>query len=198
VGDHPRNVFFLTYDAFGVLPPISRLTPEMANYHFLSGFTSKVAGTEVGIDEPRPTFSTCFGAAFMPLHPTRYATMLAERLSWHETDCWLVNTGWTGGPYGVGHRMSIEMTRSLIEAALEGSLATSGFTPHPIFKVLVPHECACAGRETLDPRATWTDKDEYDATARKLAEMFRANFEQYAEYASPEVRAAGPDPEGAK
>jgi phosphoenolpyruvate carboxykinase (ATP) len=198
VGDHPRNVFFLTYDAFGVLPPISRLTPEMANYHFLSGFTSKVAGTEVGIDEPRPTFSTCFGAAFMPLHPTRYATMLAERLSWHETDCWLVNTGWTGGPYGVGHRMSIEMTRSLIEAALEGSLAKSGFTPHPIFKVLVPHACACAGRETLDPRATWIDKDEYDATARRLAEMFRANFEQYAEYASPEVRAAGPDPDGAE
>ena len=102
VGDHPRNVFFLTYDAFGVLPPISKLTPEMANYHFLSGFTSKVAGTEVGVDEPRPTFSACFGAAFMPLHPSRYATMLAERLTWHETDCWLVNTGWTGGPYGVG------------------------------------------------------------------------------------------------
>ena len=102
VGDHPRNVFFLTCDAFGVLPPISRLTPEMASYHFLSGFTSKVAGTEVGVDEPRPTFSACFGAPFMPLHPSRYANMLAERLTWHETDCWLVNTGWTGGPYGVG------------------------------------------------------------------------------------------------
>jgi phosphoenolpyruvate carboxykinase (ATP) len=196
VGDHPRNVFFLTYDAFGVLPPISRLTPEMANYHFLSGFTSKVAGTEVGIDEPRPTFSTCFGAAFMPLHPTRYSNMLAERLSWHETDCWMVNTGYTGGPYGVGHRMSIDLTRGLIGAALDGSLAKSGFTPHPVFKVDVPHECACAGGDVLDPRASWADKEAYDASARKLAEMFRANFEQYAEHAPAEVLAAGPDPDG--
>ena len=193
VGDHPRNVFFLTCDAFGVLPPISRLTPEMANYHFLSGFTSKVAGTEVGVDEPRPTFSTCFGAAFMPLHPSRYSTMLAERLSWHETDCWLVNTGWTGGPYGVGRRMSIELTRGLIGAALDGSLARSGFTPHPAFKVLVPHECSCAGADVLDPRAAWADKDAYDTSARKLAGMFRENFEQYAAYVSPEVLAAGPD-----
>ncbi|MDR3687496.1 MAG: phosphoenolpyruvate carboxykinase (ATP) [Coriobacteriia bacterium] len=197
VGDHPRNVFFLTYDAFGVLPPISRLTPEMANYHFLSGFTSKVAGTEVGVDEPRPTFSTCFGAAFMPLHPTRYSNMLAERLSWHEADCWLVNTGWTGGAYGVGHRMSIELTRGLIGAALDGSLARSGFTPHPIFKVLVPHECRCAPGNVLDPRAGWADKDAYDATARKLATMFNDNFAQYAEHATAEVEAAGPDPAGA-
>jgi len=196
VGDHPRNVFFLTYDAFGVLPPISRLTPEMANYHFLSGFTSKVAGTEVGVDEPRPTFSTCFGAAFMPLHPTRYANMLAERLSWHEADCWLVNTGWTGGPYGVGHRMSIELTRGLIGAALDGSLAQSGFTPHPIFKVLVPHECRCASGNVLDPRAGWADKDAYDASARMLAAMFAENFAQYAKHVTPEVLAAGPDPEG--
>ena len=195
MGDHPRNVFFLTYDAFGVLPPISRLTPEMANYHFLSGFTSKVAGTEVGIEEPRPTFSTCFGAAFMPLHPSRYAKMLAERLTWHETDCWLVNTGLAGGPYGTGERMSIELTRELIEAALDGSLARSGFTPHPIFKVLVPHECACASADVLDPRAAWADKDAYDATARQLAGMFRDNFEQYAEHVTPEVLAAGPDPD---
>ena len=196
VGDHPRNVFFLTCDTFGVLPPISKLTPEMASYHFLSGFTSKVAGTEVGVDEPRPTFSTCFGAPFMPLHPSRYATMLAERLSWHETDCWLVNTGWTGGPYGVGHRMSIELTRALIGAALDGSLAQSGFSAHPIFKVLVPHACAVAGADVLDPRATWGDAGAYDATARRLAGMFRDNFEQYAEYVSAEVLAAGPDPDG--
>ena len=194
VGDHPRNVFFLTYDAFGVLPPISRLTPEMASYHFLSGFTSKVAGTEVGIEEPRPTFSPCFGAAFMPLHPSRYATMLAERLTWHEADCWLVNTGLRGGPYGVGERMSIELTRELIDAALDGSLAESGFTAHPVFKVLVPHECGSAGPEVLDPRASWPDKDAYDLAAGKLATMFRDNFEQYAAHVSEEVRAAGPDP----
>ena len=197
VGDHPRNVFFLTFDAFGVLPPISRLTPEMANYHFLSGFTSKVAGTEVGIDEPRPTFSACFGAAFMPLHPTRYANMLAERLSWHEADCWLVNTGWSGGSFGTGTRMSIELTRALIGAALDGSLARSGFTPHPIFKVLVPHECACAGPDLLDPRSAWADPVAYDQTARTLAGMFRDNFEQYAPHVTPEVLAVGPDPDAA-
>ncbi len=197
VGDHPRNVFFLTYDAFGVLPPISKLTPEMANYHFLSGFTSKVAGTEVGVNEPRPTFSTCFGAAFMPLHPSRYSTMLAERLTWHETDCWLVNTGFTGGPFGTGHRMSIELTRGLIGAALDGSLAKSGFTPHPVFKILVPHECNCAGVEVLDPRRSWADKAAYDQTANNLADMFRENFERYAEYVTPEVLEAGPEPQTA-
>ncbi|MBN1193422.1 MAG: phosphoenolpyruvate carboxykinase (ATP) [Coriobacteriia bacterium] len=195
VGDHPRNVFFLTCDAYGVLPPISKLTPEMANYHFLSGFTSKVAGTEAGITEPQPTFSACFGEPFMPLPATRYATMLAERLSLHETHCWLVNTGWTGGPYGTGHRMSIELTRGLIAAALDGSLATTEFTPHPIFKVLVPRECRCAAADTLDPRATWTDGAAYDATARKLAGMFAENFKKYASQASPEVVAAGPDPD---
>ncbi|HEX9092364.1 MAG TPA: phosphoenolpyruvate carboxykinase (ATP) [Coriobacteriia bacterium] len=197
VGDHPRNVFFLTCDAFGVLPPIARLTPEMASYHFLSGFTSKVAGTEVGIDEPRPTFSACFGAPFLPLHASRYATMLAERLSWHETDCWLVNTGWTGGAHGVGHRMSIELTRGLLDAALDGSLARSGFTPHPVLKVLVPHECHCAASDALDPRATWADGGAYDASVRRLATMFRDNFAQYAPHVSPEVLAAGPDPDAA-
>ncbi len=195
VGDHPRNVVFLTYDAFGVLPPIAKLTPEMAYYHFLSGFTSKVAGTEVGVREPRPTFSTCFGAAFMPLHASRYATMLTERLRRHEAECWLVNTGWTGGPYGVGHRMSIQVTRALLGAALDGSLAKSGFTPHPVLKVLVPRECHCAGADVLDPRATWSDGSAYDESARKLAEMFVRNFDQYAPHVSPEVLAAGPDPE---
>jgi phosphoenolpyruvate carboxykinase (ATP) len=198
VGDHPRNVFFLTCDAFGVLPPISKLTPAMASYHFLSGFTSKVAGTEVGIDEPRPTFSACFGAPFLPLAPQRYAEMLAERLSWHETDCWLVNTGWTGGPHGVGHRMSIDITRGLLDAALSGSLAQSGFEPHPVFKVLVPQSCAACASEVLDPRATWADKDAYDDAARTLAGMFRENFAQYEGDVSPEVAAAGPDPDVAR
>ena len=193
VGNHPRNVFLLTCDAYGVLPPIAKLTPAMASYHFLSGFTSKVAGTEVGIDEPRPTFSTCYGAPFMPLHPDRYASMLAERLAWHEADCWLVNTGWTGGPYGTGHRMSIDLTRGLLTAALDGALAEGGFTTHPVFKVLVPDRCDCAAEGELDPRATWADKDAYDATARKLAGMFAGNFAQYRDTVTPEVLAAGPD-----
>lgn len=193
VGDHPRNVFFLTCDAFGVLPPIARLTPEMASYHFLSGFTSKVAGTEVGIVEPRPTFSACFGAPFMPLHPSRYASMLAERLRQHETDCWLVNTGWMGGSYGVGNRMSIGLTRSLISAALNGSLAACQFTPHPIFKVLVPHACPGVAADVLDPRENWANKDEYDEVSRKLARMFAQNFERYANDVTPEVLAVGPE-----
>jgi phosphoenolpyruvate carboxykinase (ATP) len=130
----------------------------------------------------------------MPLHPSRYATMLAERLSWHEADCWMVNTGWVGGPYGVGQRMSIELTRALIGAALDGSLARSGFTAHPVFKVLVPHKCACASADVLDPRAGWADGAAYDASARKLAAMFAENFEQYAAHVSPEVLDAGPDP----
>ena len=197
VADHPRNVFFLTCDAFGVLPPISRLTPAMASYHFLSGFTSKVAGTEAGVSEPQPTFSACFGSPFMPLPATRYADMLAERLTWHETDCWLVNTGWSGGGFGVGERMSIGLTRKLLAAALDGSLAGAGFTPHPVFKVLVPQSCDGLPCEVLDPRASWADKDAYDATARKLAGMFRENFKQYEECCSAEVLAAGPDAENA-
>ena len=193
VGDHPRNVFFLACDAFGVLPPISKLTPEMGSYHYLSGFTSKVAGTEVGVDEPRPTFSACFGSPFLPLHASRYAAMLAERLSAHETDCWLVNTGWSGGPYGVGKRMSIETTRALITGALSGALAGSSFTPHPVFKVLVPDACPGVPSEVLDARATWADPAAYDDLARKLAGMFAENFEQYADQVTAEVLAAGPD-----
>jgi len=197
IGGHPRNVFFLACDAFGVLPPISRLTPEMASYHFLSGFTSKVAGTEAGVTEPRPTFSACFGAPFMPLPPSRYAAMLAERLRWHETDCWLVNTGWTGGPHGVGHRMSIDLTRALLGAALDGSLAAAGTAPHPVFRVLVPRHCSCVADDVLDPRATWADPVAYDESARTLARMFRENFTRYEAAVAPEVLAAGPDPEAA-
>jgi phosphoenolpyruvate carboxykinase (ATP) len=194
VGDHPRNVFFLTCDAFGVLPPIAKLTAEMASYHFLSGFTAKVAGTEVGVDEPRPTFSTCFGAPFMPLRPSRYATMLGERLSWHDTDCWLVNTGWTGGPSGTGHRMRIATTRKLLTAALEGRLAEATFTPDPVFKILVPDSCPGVDSSILQPRNTWADPAEYDEKARQLAGMFAENFAQYHDSVSPEVAAAGPDP----
>jgi phosphoenolpyruvate carboxykinase (ATP) len=192
VGDHPRNVFFLTCDAFGVLPPIAKLTPAMASYHFLSGFTAKVAGTEVGVDEPRPTFSTCFGAPFMPLHPARYASMLAERLAWHDTDCWLVNTGWSGGPYGVGERMPIGLTRRVLRAALSGALARCEFTPHPVFKMLVPAACEGVPAEILDPHSTWADKEAYDRTAREVADMFAENFAQYADAVDDAVEAAGP------
>ena len=192
VGAHPRNVFFLTCDAFGVLPPIAKLTPAMASYHFVSGFTSKVAGTEVGVDEPRPTFSACFGAPFMPLHPARYASMLAERLTWHDADCWLVNTGWTGGPYGVGERMSIDLTRRLLTAAMSGELAKGKFTADPIFKVLVPNAHDGIPTEIFKPRNTWADKDAYDRTAREVAAMFAANFEQYRDGVTDEVAAAGP------
>jgi phosphoenolpyruvate carboxykinase (ATP) len=197
VGDHPRNIFFLTCDAFGVLPPISRLTPEMASYHFLSGFTAKVAGTEVGINEPRPTFSACFGAPFMPLHPSRYAELLAARVREHQTECWLVNTGWTGGAYGVGHRMSIELTRSLIAEALDGSLLRSEFVAHPVFKVLVPKSCRSCPPDVLDPRESWADKAAYDALAAEVAEMFAENFKQFEDSVSAEVIASGPDAGGA-
>jgi len=165
----PRNIFFLTCDAMGVMPPISKLTPEMASYHFLSGFTSKVAGTEAGVKEPKPTFSTCFGAPFMPRDPVVYASMLRERMKAHEVRCWLVNTGWTGGPYGVGQRMSIAFTRRLLQAALDGSLDDCGCTPHPFFKVLVPISCKGITAAKLDQRETWRDRAAYDQTAAKLA-----------------------------
>ncbi len=192
VGGHPKNVFFLTCDAFGVLPPIAKLTPEMASYHFLSGFTSKLAGTETGINEPQPTFSTCFGAPFMPLPPTAYADMLSQKLSRHKTNCWLVNTGWSGGPAGVGSRMKISITRALLTAALEGKLEKARFTPDPVFNILVPDACQGVPGEVLTPRNTWADRTAYDRKARELAGMFAKNFQQYHDYASPEVIAAGP------
>ncbi|HTY08676.1 MAG TPA: phosphoenolpyruvate carboxykinase (ATP) [Candidatus Edwardsbacteria bacterium] len=192
VGAHPRNVFFLACDAFGVLPPIAKLTPEAASYHFLSGFTAKLAGTESGVTEPQPTFSTCFGAPFMPLHPTRYATMLAERLAKQGATCWLVNTGWSGGPVGTGSRMKIGITRALLTAALEGTLQKSKFSADPIFNVLVPDACEGVPSEVLTPRNTWQDKAAYDKKAKELAAMFIKNFEQYKGYASAAVIAAGP------
>ncbi len=192
VGGTPRNVFFLTCDASGVLPPIAKLTPEMASYHFLSGFTAKVAGTEEGIVEPEPTFSACFGAPFMPRDPVVYADMLAERLRTSPTQCWLVNTGWSGGPYGSGTRMPISLTRSLLKAAMEGALDRVPTAPHPVFGVLVPARCPTVPARLLDQRSTWADPGAYDEQAAALARRFTANFEQFADRVPREVAAAGP------
>jgi phosphoenolpyruvate carboxykinase (ATP) len=193
VGPHPRTVIFLTADAFGVLPPIAKLTPDLAMYHYISGYTAKVAGTEAGVTEPKATFSPCFGGPFLPLHPMRYARLLGERLSQHAASCWLVNTGWTGGPYGVGRRMKIAVSRAVVSAALSGALDSARLTPDPIFKVLVPDACEGVPGELLQPRATWADPAAYDAKARDLARLFKKNFEQYAGACSPEVRTAGPE-----
>jgi phosphoenolpyruvate carboxykinase (ATP) len=191
-GGMPRNVFFLACDAYGVLPPISRLTPEMAGYHFLSGFTAKVAGTEEGVEEPEPTFSACFGAPFMPRDPVMYAEMLAERLRGGPAHCWLINTGWSGGPYGKGKRMRISLTRNLLKAALEGALDDVPTVPHPVFGVLVPERCPTVPARLLDPRSTWAGAGDYDATAARLARLFRENFERFTGRVSAEVAAAGP------
>ncbi len=191
-GGHPRNVFFLACDAHGVLPPIARLTPEMASYHFLSGYTSNLAGAETGVTDPLPTFSACFGAPFMPRPPAVYAALLAERLRRHDTACWLVNTGWSGGPYGVGRRMKIALTRRLLSAALDGALDKASYHADPVFKVLVPEECPGVPAEVLAPRATWADGAAYDAEARLLAGRFAANFEKYRAAVPAAVAAAGP------
>lgn len=192
LADHPQNVIMLTADAFGVLPPIARLTPEQAMYHFLSGYTAKVAGTEKGVTEPQVTFSTCFGAPFMPMAPTVYATLLGERLAKHKVRVWLVNTGWSGGPYGVGSRMKISHTRAMIRAALSGSLATTPTTHDPIFGLHVPDAVPGVPAEVLTPRNTWANKALYDAKARELADRFKKNFEQFADSVTKPVRDAGP------
>ena len=192
MGAHPKNVIMLTADAFGVMPPISRLTPEQAMYHFLSGYTAKVAGTEKGVVEPQTTFSTCFGAPFMPLPPAVYARMLGERLEQHKVNAWLVNTGWTGGPCGIGSRMKIAFTRQMISAILNGQLDGVPTVQDPVFGLFVPESCPGVPREIMNQRDTWTDKRAYDAKAKELAEKFKANFEQFANHVSPEVRAAGP------
>jgi len=191
IGGHPENVVFLTCDAFGVLPPISKLTAEQAMYHFQSGYTAKVAGTEAGVKEPSATFSTCFGAPFLPLSPTIYAKLLGERIARHNARIWLVNTGWTGGPYGVGSRMKLPYTRTIVQAALNGSLDGVQYKPDPIFGVLVPQACPDVPTEVLIPRNTWKDKDAYDAKAKDLAQRFQKNFEKYKD-APERVRAAGP------
>ena len=191
IGGHPKNIMFLTADAFGVLPPIARLTPAMAMYHFLSGFTSKLAGTEAGITEPQATFSECFGKPFMPLPATRYAEMLGEKMRRHNSEVWLVNTGWSGGPYGVGKRMDIRLTRAMIKAALKGQLREVEFRTHPVFNVLVPTSCPNVPTEVLDPRNTWEDKAAYDRKAAELATMFKKNFEKFTD--APEaIKKAGP------
>jgi phosphoenolpyruvate carboxykinase (ATP) len=188
----PRAVVFLTADAFGVLPPIARLTREQAAYHFISGYTAKLAGTEVGVKEPKATFSACFGAPFMPRHPAEYARMLVERLERDDVPVWLVNTGWTGGPYGTGERMNIAHTRSMVRAALEGGLEGVPMRVDPNFGIEVPVRCPDVPDSFLDPRATWSDPVAYDRAAAKLAGMFRDNFMAYADVVDPATAAAGP------
>jgi phosphoenolpyruvate carboxykinase (ATP) len=190
LGGHPKHVIMLTCDAFGVLPPIARLTPAQAMYHFLSGFTSKVAGTERGVNEPQPTFSTCFGAPFMPRRPEVYGKLLQAKIAKHGATCWLVNTGWTGGAYGTGSRMPIKATRALLSAALDGSLATGQFRRDANFGFDVPVVVQGVDATLLDPRRTWADAAAYDAQARKLVGMFAANFAQYAAHIDADVKAA--------
>ncbi len=192
VGGHPDNVVFLTADAFGVLPPISRLTAEQAMYHFLSGYTAKVAGTERGVTEPTATFSSCFGAPFLPRHPGVYAKMLGRRIDQHGARVWLVNTGWTGGAYGVGSRMKLSYTRAMVRAALAGQLDDVEYLTDPIFGFAVPTSVPGVPSEVLQPRETWSDPAGYDAQARKLAAMFRENFAAFADQVSEEIRNAGP------
>jgi phosphoenolpyruvate carboxykinase (ATP) len=177
-GGHPKNVIFLTADAFGVLPPIARLTPQQAMYYFLSGYTAKVAGTERGVKEPQPTFSACFGAAFLVWHPTTYAIMLGDHLREHDSKVWLINTGWSGGPYGTGERIKLKYTRAIVQAVLGGELDESYTRRDPIFELAVPTEINRVPANVLNPRSTWSDPAAYDAQAKKLARMFRENFEK--------------------
>lgn len=188
----PKNIFFLTADAFGVLPPISKLSPGQAMFHFISGYTAKVAGTEAGVVEPQTTFSACFGAPFLPLHPTEYAQMLGKKMQENKVNVWLINTGWSGGPYGEGKRMALKYTRAMITAALNGDLAQVEFEPHPVFGVFMPKACPNVAEEVLNPRNTWQNKDAYDCKANELAEAFNKNFEKFANKASADVLAARP------
>jgi phosphoenolpyruvate carboxykinase (ATP) len=187
---HPDNVIMLTADAFGVLPPIARLTPEQAMYHFLSGYTAQVAGTELGVNEPKATFSTCFGAPFMPRHPSVYAKMLGERIATTGASCWLVNTGWSGGAYGTGSRMKIAHTRAMVRAALAGKLRQVAVRKEPFFGLAVPESCPDVPSEVLMARNTWSDKKAYDQTARDLTKRFETNFKKFEEYVGPDVKQA--------
>jgi phosphoenolpyruvate carboxykinase (ATP) len=192
VAGHPTDVIFLTCDAFGVLPPVSKLTPAQAMYHFISGYTAKVAGTEMGVTEPSATFSPCFGGPFLVWRPAKYAELLAAKMQQHKANAWLVNTGWSGGAHGVGSRMKLKLTRAIINAIHNGELARASTVQDPTFGFAVPTQCSDVPAEILVPRNTWSDKSNYDATARKLAGLFRTNFEKYADGATAEVRAAGP------
>jgi phosphoenolpyruvate carboxykinase (ATP) len=192
IGGLPKNIFFLTCDAFGVLPPISRLSPAQAMYQFISGYTAKVAGTETGITDPKPTFSACFGAPFMPLHPSVYAEMLGNKMQEQGVKVWLVNTGWTGGTVGIGHRMKLSHTRAMITAALENKFDDVGFDEHPVFGMAIPKKCPNIPIEILNPRNTWNDKNAYDETAKYLASLFIKNFEKYSDGVRAGILAAAP------
>jgi len=196
IAGQPEHVVLLTADAFGVLPPIARLTHDQAAYHFISGYTAKLAGTEIGVKEPKATFSACFGAPFMPRHPGEYADMLVERLAKWDVPVWLVNTGWTGGPYGTGERMNINHTRAMVRAALDGRLDEVEFVEDPIFRVAVPTTCPDVPASFLQPRSTWQDQDAYDRSARRLAAMFAENFANYHDGVAEGVRTAGPRVQG--
>ena len=192
LGQKPRNIFFLTCDAYGVLPPIAKLTSGQAAFHFISGYTAKVAGTETGITDPAITFSACFGAPFMPLHPTRYAEMLSKKIEDANVNVWLVNTGWTGGPYGVGERMNLSYTRALITAALENKLANVPYHTHEVFGLAMPSSCPGVPQEILNPRNTWRDKEAYDQQANELAAAFMKNFEKFSDQTTEEIMAGAP------
>lgn len=192
MGPMPKNIFLLTADAFGVLPPISKLTSGQAMYHFISGYTAKVAGTEAGVTEPQATFSACFGKAFLPLHPTRYAELLGEKINKHKVNVWLINTGWSGGSYGTGSRMKLSYTRAMITAALKGELDNVECTADPVFGLNIPKAVPGVPTEILVPRNTWADKAAYDAKANDLANRFIKNFDQYKEFANEEIRSAAP------
>jgi phosphoenolpyruvate carboxykinase (ATP) len=191
-GGVPKNIFFLTADAFGVLPPISKLTAGQAMFHFISGYTAKVAGTEMGVTEPQTTFSACFGQAFLPLHPTKYAEMLGKKMKENNVNVWLINTGWSGGSYGVGSRMKLSYTRAMITAALEGQLDKVSFEAHPVFGVNMPTSCPNVPNEILNPRNTWADKAAYDKKANELAEAFNKNFSKFSDFANEELLAGAP------
>lgn len=191
VSGHPQTIIFLTADAFGVLPPVAKLTREQAMYHFLSGYTSKLAGTERGVTAPQATFSTCFGAPFLPLPPAVYAGMLGEKITRHSPNVYLVNTGWTGGPYRVGRRIDIKLTRAMVAAALSGRLEEVEMEPDSVFQVLVPRHCPGVPAEILNPRDTWTDAGAYDEAAQKLARLFAENFRKFAGI-TPEIASSRP------
>jgi phosphoenolpyruvate carboxykinase (ATP) len=191
-GGHPENIIFLTCDAFGVLPPVARLSPEQAMYHFISGYTARVAGTEKGVNEPSPVFSACYGAPFMPLHPQRYAQLLGDRIQSHGSKVWLINTGWSGGPYGEGERIAIPHTRALVNAALDGELDKLPTWRDPVFGFDVPETCPGVPTEILKPRNTWKNAQAYDEQARRLTHMFHENFDKFASEVSGEIREAGP------
>jgi phosphoenolpyruvate carboxykinase (ATP) len=192
IGNVPKHIFFLTADAYGILPPISKLTAGQAMYQFISGYTAKVAGTEAGVKEPQSTFSACFGAPFLPLHPGFYAEMLGEKMKETNVNVWMINTGWTGGPYGIGSRIKLPYTRAMITAALEGRLNNAALEAHPVFGMLMPKQCPNVPSDILNPRNTWSDKNAYDNAANKLAQQFVKNFEKYESGVSEEIKKAAP------